>query len=639
MPVFRRLTPWWDLRVSVQIRVQGAAGFHTPAVLVAAGLLLCSPVRAQEESACLDCHDSVNDAPIDAVVESVHGFAECLDCHPGAESEDHMDGGLTPACADCHDDEVELLESSVHGGADGAAEWASGGCQVCHGAIHGLVPQTDLSSPIHLSRIADTCGVCHANPDLAAERGIRLVQPLAAYSASVHAQAVREGEGGASCSSCHGAHDILPAADVNSKVHRERVPDTCGQCHEGITEVFEASIHGKAASHGIQESPVCTDCHGEHRILDSHHEDSPVYATNIPKLTCGRCHGDVRLSDKFGMPDDKVPAYADSFHGLAGRAGSVTVANCASCHGVHDILPSSDPAAHTNAANLAATCGNCHPGAGARFAIGPVHVLPTEKDHPVVYWARKGYLWLIFLTIGGMLLHNLLDLYRKGRHPEPRMEMAPADQPERMSKGFRVAHALLAVSFIVLAYTGFALKYPEGWWSSSLFGLRGWIHRIAAVVMLGSAAVHVVHLVKDRLARRCIAAMWPGKADWVELKEKVGFLAGVRATPPPEPWVGYVEKAEYLAVIWGTLVMAVTGFLLWFEEWTLHWLPSWVANLSTVVHFYEAVLATLAIVVWHFYAVIFDPAVYPMDTAWLTGRSIRRRTPPKAQAPKESTTR
>jgi cytochrome b subunit of formate dehydrogenase len=592
---------------------------------------LVSPVPGQE-AGCLDCHED----PGDVLAASVHEFAECIDCHPGAEAEDHMDGGLTPGCADCHDETAGVLENSVHGRAGGAAEWASGGCQVCHGSIHELVPHTERASPIHLTRIADTCGVCHADPDLAIELGIRLVQPLAAYAASVHAGAVIEGNGGANCSSCHGAHDILPAGDASSKVHRERVPETCGRCHERITEVFEASVHGKAARHGIQESPVCTDCHGEHRILGPADEESPVFATNLPKVTCGRCHGDLRLSAKFGLPEDKVPAYADSFHGLAARGGSVTVANCASCHGVHDILPSSDPTAHTHAANLAETCGNCHPGAGTQFAIGPVHFLPTEKDYPVVYWVRMAYLALIFGTIGAMLLHNLLDLFRKARHPEPRLEMKRAEMPERMSMGFRIAHALLAVSFIVLAYTGFALKYPEGWWSLSLFGLRGWIHRIAAVTMLAAAAVHIVHLFRDRLARRCIAEMWPGRADWVELRERISFLIGRRSTPPPEPWVGYVEKAEYLAVIWGTIIMMVTGFLLWFDQWTLRWLPSWVVDLSTVVHFYEAILATLAILVWHFYSVIFDPAVYPMDAAWLNGRSTRDRTPPKVSARKKT---
>ena len=98
------------------------------------------------------------------------------------------------------------------------------------------------------------------------------------------------------------------------------------------------------------------------------------------------------------------------------------------------------------------------------------------------------------------------------------------------------------------------------------------------------------------------------------------------------PWLGYGEKVEYLAVIWGTLVMAVTGFLLWFEEFTLRWLPSWTADVATVIHLYEAILASLAILVWHFYAVIFDPVVYPMDPAWLTGRESPGRSAERQRA-------
>jgi len=86
-----------------------------------------------------------------------------------------------------------------------------------------------------------------------------------------------------------------------------------------------------------------------------------------------------------------------------------------------------------------------------------------------------------------------------------------------------------------------------------------------------------------------------------------------------------VGKAEYWAVIWGTAVMAATGVLLWAVKYTLAWLPKTWLDVATAVHFYEAVLATLAIVVWHFYSVIFDPDVYPVDTAWLTGYSVKKR--------------
>ncbi|MGH2651643.1 MAG: hypothetical protein ACRDHK_10580 [Actinomycetota bacterium] len=66
--------------------------------------------------------------------------------------------------------------------------------------------------------------------------------------------------------------------------------------------------------------------------------------------------------------------------------------------------------------------------------------------------------------------------------------------------------------------------------------------------------------------------------------------------------------------------MAVTGGLLWFENLTLRFLPKWALDVVAAVHLYEAWLATLAILVWHLYFVIFRPGVYPMNWAWLTGR-------------------
>ena len=517
----------------------------------------------------------------------------------------------------------------------------AGTCATCHGEAHSLTPVADEGSPVCSMQLAETCGSCHANPELAERYRLRMVRPVEAYSSSVHANGLSREEGAPCCSDCHTSHSILPASDPRSLVNHRRVPETCGSCHEEITAVYKESVHGEAAALGIRESPVCTDCHGEHRILSPSEHGSPVFATNIPKMTCGRCHGDLYLSEKYGLSEESVPAYADSFHGLASRTGSSTVAHCASCHGVHDILPSSDPRSHVSEERLAETCGQCHPGAGRRFAIGPVHVLQTDPEHAAVYWVRVVYLWLIYLVIGGMVLHNGLDLYRKVKNP-PDRSLPAGRRHKRMGRAFRQTHAMLMVSFIVLVYTGFALKYPESWWAAPLlawesqFGLRGWIHRAAGVAMLLAGAIHAVHLITDRRARACIFEMRPGREDLIELKERFLYFFGRRKTPPQAPWLGYGEKAEYLAVIWGTMLMGVTGVMLWVENVVLRWLPSWTLDVATAVHFYEAILATLAILVWHFYAVIFDPAVYPMDPAWLNGHSAparerERRAPHHAQ--------
>ncbi|MBI4840968.1 MAG: hypothetical protein HY803_07820 [candidate division NC10 bacterium] len=114
--------------------------------------------------------------------------------------------------------------------------------------------------------------------------------------------------------------------------------------------------------------------------------------------------------------------------------------------------------------------------------------------------------------------------------------------------------------------------------------------------------------------------MLPRYQDVKEFVLNLGYLLGLRAEPPAFDRFSYIEKAEYWAVIWGSVIMAGTGFMLWFENLTLRYLAKWVLDLATLIHYYEAWLATLAILVWHFYSVIFNPDVYPLNWTWLTGK-------------------
>jgi hypothetical protein len=73
-------------------------------------------------------------------------------------------------------------------------------------------------------------------------------------------------------------------------------------------------------------------------------------------------------------------------------------------------------------------------------------------------------------------------------------------------------------------------------------------------------------------------------------------------------------------VVWGTIIMGVTGLILWFAVEVTRFLPRWAVDVATTIHYYEAILACLAILVWHFYHVFLDPEVYPMSWAWWDGR-------------------
>ena len=132
------------------------------------------------------------------------------------------------------------------------------------------------------------------------------------------------------------------------------------------------------------------------------------------------------MATLYDIPADRVPSYADSYHGLAVKEGKLTAANCASCHGVHNIFNSSDPRSTVNAANLAKTCGQCHTGVNeARYAIGPVHVQTSDgPNHPVVQWIRWMYLVLIPVDAG---LHGASQFVGSAEQVDP-AEAAPRKQ-------------------------------------------------------------------------------------------------------------------------------------------------------------------------------------------------------------------
>jgi cytochrome b subunit of formate dehydrogenase len=141
--------------------------------------------------------------------------------------------------------------------------------------------------------------------------------------------------------------------------------------------------------------------------------------------------------------------------------------------------------------------------------------------------------------------------------------------------------------------------------------------------MVAVSVTHVISLAASRRLRDHWKLLWPVRRDLPEALLNFAYNMGWRMRHPQISSHSYIEKAEYWAVAWGTVVMSVTGVMLWANNQTLRFLPKVALDVATTVHFYEAVLATLAIFVWHFYAVIFDPDVYPLETAFLTGVSVK----------------
>ncbi len=522
-----------------------------------------------------------------------------------------------------------------------AAEIKNSDCLECHSdktlnktnaagkEISLFVDEAKLAASAHKT---NTCASCHTDittkhpDDNVAAKPVDCrhchERQTESYGASVHGLALKAGRAdSATCQDCHDSHEVVPPTSPASPLHVTRQAETCGSCHDQEASDFEASVHGKALAEGVRDAPTCTDCHFEHKISALKGEAS----RRISEDVCSRCHASERLNTKYNMPADRVRTFFDSYHGLASQYGSTLAANCGSCHGYHKILPSSDPDSTINKAHLVETCGKCHPGANEKFSLGKIHVdIAAEESAADVgsqinWWVRKIYLLLIFGVVGAMFVHNgLLFLKKVSAH------LRSSGRPVlRMSLGQRWQHALLALSFIILAITGFALKFPDSWVAKLMMSnepFRRWAHRIAGIVLLVVGAYHIIYILASKDGRKLVVDLFPVKKDLADVWDAVRYLVGWRKEKPKIGRFGYAEKMEYWAVVWGTIIMGVTGLLVWFKMDVTQWLPRWAVDVALTIHYYEAILACLAIVVWHFYHVIFDPDVYPLNMACWDGR-------------------
>lgn len=528
-----------------------------------------------------------------------------------------------------------ILAGSAHPVA--AAEIENSTCLGCHSdktltktnhagkEVSVFVDEKVLKASAHKTR---SCASCHTDitqnhPDDAIP-----VKPVdcrhchesqtATYDASVHGLALKAGnESAPVCVDCHGRHDVVPPTSPSSPLHFSNLAKTCGGCHEQESEDVQASVHGRGAARGERESATCIDCHNVHQI-ETLKTASPF---KISMEICSKCHASARINAKFHMPVDRVSTFLGSYHGLSAQGRSTGAANCASCHGYHKILRSTDPNSSINKSHLVDTCGKCHPGATENFAFSRVHtddLTGSDKGAIASRWVRRIYLILIVAVVGTLSLHNMLAWIRSAI--EARRRRGPL--VVRMTRSQRVQHFILLSSFILLALTGFALKYPDTWlaWIFGPESIRRWLHRGAGVLLIGLGLFHLIQVIFTREGRRLVRDFMPRFQDLRDAVVNLRYFTGRGSSRAKFGRFGYPEKMEYWAVVWGTVIMGVTGLTIWLKIDVTQVLPRWVIEVATTIHYYEAILACLAIVVWHFYHVIFAPDVYPMNWAWWDGK-------------------
>lgn len=350
--------------------------------MVLCGLFTLTNVQGapQDQDQCLACHATLEDKASTSFKMDIHSRngLSCASCHGGNSRTDDMEKAMSPeagfigvprgdagsaVCAGCHSssekmsahgsnvpiNQLEMLKSSVHGKVSTAGGERILQCTTCHNA-HGIVPVADPKSPVHSRNVVNTCGTCHSNASYMRRYNPSLpVDQVQKYRTSVHGTLHARGDGKvAECASCHGSHDIRPAADARSRVHALNLPLTCAGCHSdpGLMkaykiptdqyEKFTKSVHGKALLEKKDlGAPACNDCHGNHGAM-------PPGVQSISNV-CGTCHA---LNAEL---------FTSSPHKKAFDAQKLP--ECETCHGNHEIIASTD---NLLGVSPGAVCSKCH---------------------------------------------------------------------------------------------------------------------------------------------------------------------------------------------------------------------------------------------------------------------------------------
>ncbi len=431
----------------------------------------------------------------------------------------------------------------------------------------------------------------------------------------------------------------------------------CLLCHDEPT--FRWSGHTWTAERAHIER--CSVCHTDELQVDTAYYYWHVNARSRPAWsgrdvirTCATCHANQQVREHFNHPDTAA-SYLASFHGKAMLLGSEATANCLDCHVAeladpHVMKAKSDPTSPTSPQRVADTCRSeqCHPTAGAEISRASVH-LDLGTSRGVEYFIGFIFFVLILLTFGPSVLITALELAQVvvGRH-DPRhhehIELAerlrrhePARRAlHRFTPGQRLQHWLLFATFTTLVLTGFPLKFADRGWAAWLVDAIGslsrvrLLHRIAGVLLIAGFTFHIIYVIwftwrnRKRTGKGFIGTflqlpMVMQPSDLRQMGLLLAFLVGLRKTRPDQERFALKEKFEYFGVFWGSVLLGITGVMMWANAWTSEQLSGRVLTIAALVHTFEAFLALLHVGIIHMVGVIFGPSVFPLHPAMFTG--------------------
>ena len=197
----------------------------------------------------------------------------------------------------------------------------------------------------------------------------------------------------------------------------------------------------------------------------------------------------------------------------------------------------------------------------------------------------------------------------------------------------RIQHFTFLASFSILGFTGLPQKFPLSPISNGFFDVLGGVenarivHHAAAIVMMIVSLFHVLEVLYRVLVLRTPISMIPWISDLKHVFDDVAYYLGRRKHKAYYGRYSYVEKAEYLALIWGTVIMGLTGFMMWNPISTLRVFPGEAIPAAKAAHGGEAILAVLAIIIWHFYHVHIKHLNKSMFTGNLSRKEMEHEHP------------
>lgn len=268
-----------------------------------------------------------------------------------------------------------VLVPAAHGAADSAT------CLGCHSSMEGPVnvDQDKYSKSVHGSF---DCVMCHmslkgAQHDGMSGKADKATQELARLISS--------------------KSKVDPIAQA-----------ACTQCHADMYEAYKASVHGQnVINKKSSDGPVCTSCHGSpHYIQSKSSKESAVNHFNVVQ-SCGKCHEEKVMTEKYGFSEKVMERYKESFHGRKLKVGHNGAPSCVSCHSSHDIVSAKTAASPVSDENKKKTCAKCHSGATDKFVAAITH----KPLHPIAHFVELALIVLTMSVFVFICMHVLLDIY------------------------------------------------------------------------------------------------------------------------------------------------------------------------------------------------------------------------------------